>query len=716
MPLGLYDKILTYNSGGDLKVAANATVTVYKAGTSTKVSIYSDSEGTTPKDNPFTATSDGRATFYCAAQSVKIVFSGAGFTETTITDADIYRDPADPLANGVVDVTSAAYGATGDGTTDDTAAIQAAMEAAAGLGMWCIIPRPAEAPYTYRVGQLEPPTGTRLFIAPGTVLQAVTGLTTSDHLLYIAEDDVTIIGYGATLTMGDGAVGTGGSPLRVQGAARVRVEGLTCQYSATAGVEITGAATPTGHAEQVVLQDVAAQDNAQNGFVLFSGRNVVFDDCRALRNLDTDGYPGSGFHIEPWTSGMRVQNIVYRNCYTEANAGYGWKIGLQHLTDAADPYGVDVRIEGGRSYTDVGGVAVTQVDCTTNRLPGHIVVDGVMVDTPTAPGFAIGSKDYRGPHVYLRNCTVRNANAGGSTGDSLAAVFIGSSSAAWGGTFGGVTIDGLTIIEDRATPLLYRGVYVRDAANADAQMYDVNLRGLRILGTLAAYPGFSDPLPCSWYNCTGEIEDPYGTLVSALPDAADSGFGSQDQGLWHNGNFTAARTCTLADAGPGNPTIWFEVRAAQMLTLTCATGDSIAGWCGAGGSIRSNEIGARVGLKKRDANTWYVVEMHGTWERVPIALDNADQVLTAVNYDREFTNLAYTGQHALTLPASVSGEGDITVKCDVAQNVVVTCAGSDKIYPGTAATLTGGAIGNRLRLRPQGSNKWYIMEQVGTWS
>jgi pectate lyase-like protein len=99
---------------------ASATVTVYKTGTVTSATLYSNATGTS-KSNPFTAAADGFFFFYVDNGSYDVQFSGA-FTTYSWTDLRV--------AEAGVTSNILTFGAKCDGSTDDTAAIQAAIDIA----------------------------------------------------------------------------------------------------------------------------------------------------------------------------------------------------------------------------------------------------------------------------------------------------------------------------------------------------------------------------------------------------------------------------------------------------------------------------------------------------------------------------------------------------------------------------------------------------------
>ena len=110
-----------------------ATVTVYKAIDDTLATLYSD-DGVTPKANPFTSNVDGSWFFYAADDNYNIRFSGGGIPSPfTLGDAQAF-DAGSGGGSSLGYYNVLTLGATGDGSTNDTSAIQAVINTAIAAG------------------------------------------------------------------------------------------------------------------------------------------------------------------------------------------------------------------------------------------------------------------------------------------------------------------------------------------------------------------------------------------------------------------------------------------------------------------------------------------------------------------------------------------------------------------------------------------------------
>ena len=134
----------TTSTSSTLMVLSNATCTVYVAGTSTAATLYSDN-GITPLVNPFLSSSTGQVAFYAANGLYDLVVSKTGYLTVTISaiELDDLLAPSGsnsvgylPAGIGAVATTVQTklresvsvkdFGALGDGSANDTAAVTAA--------------------------------------------------------------------------------------------------------------------------------------------------------------------------------------------------------------------------------------------------------------------------------------------------------------------------------------------------------------------------------------------------------------------------------------------------------------------------------------------------------------------------------------------------------------------------------------------------------------
>jgi hypothetical protein len=116
----------TLSSTKHVRSYGAATVSVYQTGTTTLLSLFSDSNCLTPKANPFSSNTDSSYFFYIDGQSaVDIRYSGTVSPAVTISSVPIGTPPTFSIKT---------YGAVGDGATDDTTTFQAAITAAGAAG------------------------------------------------------------------------------------------------------------------------------------------------------------------------------------------------------------------------------------------------------------------------------------------------------------------------------------------------------------------------------------------------------------------------------------------------------------------------------------------------------------------------------------------------------------------------------------------------------
>lgn len=219
--------------------------------------------------------------------------------------------------NGVINVKDAPYNAMGDGVTDDTAAIQAAINA-------CAVGNQTS---TRRGGDVYLPPGYYMITSKVTLLTGIRfhGASTSDTLLlnYVVNDDM--LDYNADATAADvtktiqldnfstlGRVASTGSAIRLRG---------TVDYSAPTirnlycyGNLLTAHAIRINNSIGCEISRVYSQGHTGDGFLLETSNNIVtFISTYAIGN------GGHGYNLS-------VTNLTMESPGSDSNAGDGYRI------------------------------------------------------------------------------------------------------------------------------------------------------------------------------------------------------------------------------------------------------------------------------------------------------------------------------------------------------------------------------------------------------
>ncbi len=354
--------------------------------------------------------------------------------------------PTSPL---VVSVKT--YGAKGDGLTDDTAAIQAAIEVVAGTGGTLLVPDG-----TYMINAilnnyqgLQLRSNMTFRMSSGAVLKAIpNGSANYSILLLPRVSNVNIIG--GTLE-GDRSTHTGtggesGMGIFVASSQNVYIEGVTAKECWGDGFYVGGSAGTTN----ITLCNVVADHNRRQGL------SVVYADGVVVKNStfkNTQGtLPEAGIDIEP-NAGETVANMQILGCTFTNNSGGGIQNGLA-LGDRGIAFAKNVLIDGNvmvgngfnaaNGQTGGGGVEISNTS-------GHRVTNNVMrdnknwglrmrdeADNNTVTGNTITGT--QGDGIYLDPTITGYTITGNSvTGSTRYGIYLGSGSQ---GTLSGNTLSG----------------------------------------------------------------------------------------------------------------------------------------------------------------------------------------------------------------------------------------------------------------------------------
>jgi len=352
------------------------------------------------------STADAQTTESKAAETAKI------------GNYEVKEDPA------AVNVKS--FGAKGDGVTDDTEAIQKAVNAVPGTGGKVFIPAG-----TYMVEALQSvrlKSRVTLLMAKGAVLKAIPNGAEHYAVLTIENvSDVTVVGG---VIQGErrrhiGNKGQWGTGIQISGAKDITIQGTAAIDCWGDGFYI-GTETFTGTLkgetmkvpENVRLIDVRADNNRRQGISLIAGRNIEI--IRPLLTNTKGIEPSAGLDIEPNDKTDLVENITVTDAITKGNAGAGILINLSELFGTNTPANIKVL-----SHSDEGserGMFIIDSSTSDNITPGTVLVENPEWVNSTKNGLSISNHDYRSYNIIIRNPRITGANRGGSRFDP----FIGS--------------------------------------------------------------------------------------------------------------------------------------------------------------------------------------------------------------------------------------------------------------------------------------------------
>jgi uncharacterized phage protein (TIGR02218 family) len=271
------------------------------------------------------------------AEATKLLVPGAGLTgrySGTGEETNISTPPTDsggtPPQTGDTDPgTTRTRGATivtvsstyGDGATDATAAINAAIASLPGDGGTVVIPDG-----TYLIDptvSVLPVSNMWLKLSAGTILKAKYTALDHKYVVWISGKsnvDIsggTIQGYRPLWSPIVGTTSEWGHCISCGNSTAVTIRDITLKDAVGDGMSIGGGC------DDVILDNVLTDNNRRQGLSIVAGTNITVTDSTFRNTHGTS--PECGIDIEP-ESGDVCQHITIQNCKFETNAKYGINI------------------------------------------------------------------------------------------------------------------------------------------------------------------------------------------------------------------------------------------------------------------------------------------------------------------------------------------------------------------------------------------------------
>jgi hypothetical protein len=234
--------------------------------------------------------------------------------------------------NGIINAKE--YGAKGDGVTDDTAAIQAALNAAVGQTLY--IPEgtymvaagsndtsPSGA-YTIFRGALEIPSNSHLKLDPSATIKCITTSFNNGSALWCFEkSNITIEGG---VVEGDRSThtGVGGEQLHgitIAGCENVTVRNVTAKNWWGDGIYV-GYKANGSPSQHVVIDGVICDNNRRQGMSVVSVIDLSVSNSSFINTNGTA--PECGVDVEPDPISGVCRGIKFVNCFFDNNSGSGF--------------------------------------------------------------------------------------------------------------------------------------------------------------------------------------------------------------------------------------------------------------------------------------------------------------------------------------------------------------------------------------------------------
>lgn len=493
------------------------------------------------------------------------------------------------------------FGAKGDGTTNDTAAIQAALTASSGKVLF--IPKPTSK---YIAGELNLPSNIRIEIEPGTVIESnATLLTGTKKLFNIGGSNVHIVGYGATLQMvkaGFSSEHNHGVNISNTSSGQIVIEGLSSNDSGGDGFYVNAPLA------DVTLRNCRANNNRRQGLSIIQCKS--FADYSGTYTGTTGTAPAAGVDIEPNNPTDILGPIRMYNTVVSGNDGPGIEIFLS-AWNAVTNY-ADIKISG--AYTknnglvSIGGRFRPGIDL--NRIPsttpckGRIqIIDSVCEDENRA-GIHFYDWDTNGPRVDIIRPTVINPNQANGNVSTINGGIIFYNSGTYTSTAGNVFVINPVVRDDDG--------FIN--ANSLAPFRFSGVVSLNINNPTFAYAG-SNPWSAD-VNSTPVISTDIELVSDFSTNLTMTDWRYVGRVVTNNGaTGTVTRTLPLAKVGI---VLKFALMESFAMRIYPNAADRIVPTGNATGKyIEASVRGAGVTLRCRETGFWDMENVSGTWTSEP---------------------------------------------------------------------------------------------------
>ncbi|ULL15944.1 right-handed parallel beta-helix repeat-containing protein [Paenibacillus sp. H1-7] len=496
------------------------------------------------------------------------------------------------------------FGTKADGVTNDTQALQAALNAASGRKLFI----PKQRAGYYLTGQLFIPGQIAIELEPGTIIQAVDTLSrvgpAYERLIRIKTvKDVYINGNGATFRMNKAAYTSGEQAhiFDISGSENVVIENVNANDSGGDGFYVGYFESTVLSCKNIVLRNCKANNNRRQGLSVISVDGLLVESCRFTNTKGTA--PQSGVDIEPNSQLDLLKNIRFVQCVAEGNTGRGFLVTLLKPTALSES--IDIVFDRCKTKGNSYGFSMNYGGDGAKAVPGEIKLIDCIAENEQYSGFSdLSFSADSAKRSYIRcraiNCnTVNQPDDPYSNGSSFILTTVPQQVRT---SIGNAVYVDCESVDLRSAPLMKRGFTLRK--NKTELIRNVQYFNCSVLGGGQ-----------SLYSIDPSTEDLYAENRPVKVRAfTASGSLSFDYTGFQITNAGASGDIVLTlPAAKASVAFQFYLDSPFRLSLAASSGGSIITPAGVKSSIGTAAAGSSVSLMGRADGSWAITGMVGDW-------------------------------------------------------------------------------------------------------
>jgi len=259
------------------------------------------------------------------------------------------------------------YGAKGDGSTDDTAAIQRAIDFASnGSDGTIIVP---DGTFLINADtSIKMKSNTHLRLSNNATLKAKANKNQNYGVITINGVHNASVAGGKII--GDRLIHTGtsgewGMGIKILGSSNIYIATIAISNCWGDGIYVSQGSGIL-YSQYVTIENVKLDNNRRQGISVISAKDLIIKDSTASNTNGTA--PQYGLDLEPNSTIEFLQNILIDNFHTENNAGFGIGINLREKYNIVPKSNVNnIIIKGYTNSGNTRGITPRVVDVYMNK-------------------------------------------------------------------------------------------------------------------------------------------------------------------------------------------------------------------------------------------------------------------------------------------------------------------------------------------------------------